>query len=73
MNGLGDEVIEGLMEHAEAAPSDHSTIDIWYQGGAMDRVGAGESAFGDQSTPILLGIEANWEDSHVDEANIPTA
>jgi len=70
VNGLGDELIERLMEHAEAAPSDHSTIDVWYQGGAMGRVGAGESAFGDRSAPILLGLEANWEDSHGDEANI---
>jgi FAD/FMN-containing dehydrogenase len=67
---LGDGVIEALIGHAEAAPSDHSTIDIWFQGGAMGRVGADESAFGDRSAPYLLGIEANWkEDPHEDEAN----
>ena len=71
VDGLGDEVIERLMAHAEAAPSDHSTIDVWYQGGAMDRVGAGETAFGDRSAPILLGVEANWEEQpQDDEANI---
>ena len=63
VDGLDDGVIEALMEHAEAAPSDHSTIDVWFQGGAMGRVGADESAFGDRSAPILLGIEANWEGS----------
>ena len=74
VDGLGDEVIEALMEHAEAAPSDHSTIDVWFQGGAMGRVGAGESAFGDRSAPILLGIEANWEpEPEEDEANIAWA
>ncbi len=70
VNGLGDEVIERLMAHAEAAPSDHSTIDIWHQGGAMARVGASETAFGDRSAPILLGIEANWEEPQDDEANV---
>ena len=71
---LGEGVIEALIEHAEAAPSDHSTIDIWFQGGAMGRVGAGESAFGDRSVPILLGIEANWEpEPQEDEANIAWA
>ena len=67
VGGLGDGVIEALIEHAEAAPSDHSTIDVWFQGGAMGRVGAGESAFGDRSAPILLGIEANWEDDPEDD------
>jgi FAD/FMN-containing dehydrogenase len=74
VDGLGDGVIEALIEHAEAAPSDHSTIDVWFQGGAMGRVGADESAFGDRSAPILLGIEANWaKEPHEDEANIAWA
>ena len=70
VDGLDDAVIEGLVDHAEAAPSDHSTVDVWYQGGAMGRVGAGETAFGDRSAPILLGIEANWEEQGDDEANV---
>jgi FAD/FMN-containing dehydrogenase len=74
VDGLGDGVIEALIEHAEAAPSDHSTIDVWFQGGVMGCVGADESAFGDRSAPILLGIEANWaEEPHEDEANIAWA
>ena len=74
VDGLDDGVIEGLIQHAESAPSDHSTIDVWFQGGAMGRVGTGESAFGDRSAPILLGIEANWEEEPgEDEANIEWA
>jgi FAD/FMN-containing dehydrogenase len=70
VNGLGDEEIEHLMAHAETAPSDHSTIDVWYQGGAMNQVGAEETAFGDRSAPYLLGVEGNWEEPHEDEANV---
>ena len=70
VDGLSDEVIERLVDHAQAAPSHHSTIDVWFQGGAMGRIGAGETAFGDRSSPILLGIEANWEDPQDDEANL---
>jgi FAD/FMN-containing dehydrogenase len=73
VSDLNDEAIEALIAHAEAAPSDHSTIDVWYQGGAMSRVGAEESAFGDRSAPILLGIEANWEEPEDDEANVAWA
>ena len=70
LDSLGDEVIERLTYHAWAAPSEHSTIDVWYQGGAMARVGTSETAFGDRSSPILLGIEANWEDPQDDEVNL---
>jgi FAD/FMN-containing dehydrogenase len=70
ISGLNDEVIERLVTHADAAPSEHSTVDVWYQGGAMSRMEASESAFGDRSAPIWIGVEANWEDAQDDEANI---
>jgi len=70
VSDLGDEEIKRLMAHAETAPSDHSTIDVWYQGGAMSRVGAEETAFGDRSAPYLIGVEGNWEEPHEDEANV---
>jgi FAD/FMN-containing dehydrogenase len=59
---LSDELIERLAGHAAAAPSRDSTIDVWYQGGAMAHVGEGDTAFANRSAPYLLGIEANWED-----------
>jgi FAD/FMN-containing dehydrogenase len=58
---LSDDVIELLAGHAAAAPSPHSTIDVWYQGGEMARVGEEETAFANRSEPYLLGIEGNWE------------
>ena len=56
VDDLSDELIVRLVDHARAAPSDHVTIDVWYQGGAMARVGAGETAFGNRSSPIFFGI-----------------
>lgn len=73
VEGISEEVMDRLIAHAEAAPSDHSTIDIWYQGGAMSRIGADETAFGDRSAPFLLGIEANWEEPEDDAANVAWA
>lgn len=73
VESVDDEVIERLVHHAETAPSDHSTIDVWYQGGQMGRVPAEATAFGDRSEPILLGIEANWEEPEHDAANIAWA
>jgi len=62
---LAPDVVRRLVEHAAEAPSDHSTIDIWWHGGAMGRVPAEATAYGARPT-ILLGYEANFE--HADEA-----
>ena len=71
---LGGEALERLATHAAAAPSQHSTIDIWFQGGAMDRVGADATAFGARPS-YLIGVEANWEAGQEaeDSANIAWA
>jgi FAD/FMN-containing dehydrogenase len=73
LHALDDDAIAGVVSHAEAAPSDHSTIDVWYHGGAMERVGAAETAFGDRSARIWIAPEANWQDPSDDDANIAWA
>lgn len=70
IKGLDDEAIDTLLDTFTSNPSHHSTIDIWQLGGAMGRVDAGATAFGDRSAPFLVGIESNWEDATDDEANI---
>ena len=67
---LSDELIERLAEHNAAAPSPRSTIDIWYQGGAMARIGEAETAFANRGEPYLLGLEANWEEEHASAENV---
>jgi FAD/FMN-containing dehydrogenase len=67
---LSDAVIDRLGRHAAAAPSPHSTVDIWYQGGAMARVGEQETAFANRSEPYLIGIEANWEAGSDSDENV---
>ncbi|GAA1013195.1 FAD-binding oxidoreductase [Streptomyces thermogriseus] len=68
--GLGDELIERLTAHAAAAPSPDSTIDVWYQGGAMARVAEHETAFANRGAPYLFGIEANWAQEADSERNL---
>jgi FAD/FMN-containing dehydrogenase len=67
---LSDEVIGRLVEHAASAPSPHSTIDVWYQGGAMARIGEEETAFANRGAPYLLGIEGNWEEESGSHENV---
>jgi FAD/FMN-containing dehydrogenase len=70
VGGLGDEVIAELVRRNAEAPSHHSTIDVWFQGGAMAEVGETETAFANRSAPYLVGIEGNWEDAGTDEENV---
>jgi FAD/FMN-containing dehydrogenase len=69
LDRLDSEVIERLAVSAAAAPSHHSTIDVWFHGGAMDRVAPDATAFGARP-PYLIGVEANWEDPATSDANI---
>jgi FAD/FMN-containing dehydrogenase len=67
---LSDEVIQRLVEHAAAAPSSHSTVDVWYQGGALARIDEQATAFANRGEPYLLGIEGNWEAESASEENL---
>ncbi len=68
--GLDEAMVEQLVKRNVAAPSRHSTIDVWFQGGAMAEVGETETAFANRGSPYLLGIEGNWEDAGDDDANV---
>lgn len=70
LDRLDDAVIDALIGHAAARPSPHTLIPIWHHGGAMRRVGAGESAFGDRSAPYLVSLDTTWDDPAEAEANI---
>jgi FAD/FMN-containing dehydrogenase len=70
MPELSDEVIERLVEHAAAAPSRHSTIDVWYQGGALARIDEQATAFANRGEPYLLGIEGNWDAASLSKDNV---
>lgn len=70
LDRLDEEVIERVAAWNEKRPSTLSTVDIWHMGGAIDRLGPKDSAVGSRNAPYLLGVEANWEPSQDDEANI---
>jgi len=67
---LDDTVIDAAVEHSRAMASRLSTVDFWYVGGAVKRVGANESAFGGRQAGWLVNYEANWVDAIDDAANV---
>ena len=43
---------------------------IWKFGGAVQRIAADATAFGDRSMPFMLSLDAIWSEPTDDEANI---
>jgi len=70
LDGLPDSAIDRIAYWGGAAPSPLSTVDVWHLGGEIARVDAAESAFAGRHAPLLLGVEANWEDPAADDANV---
>jgi len=67
---LTPEIVDVLVERTLTAPSKHSTIDVWLNGGRIARIGDAETAFRGRATRYVLNPEANWEHPDDDDANV---
>lgn len=70
---LDDEAIDAVLARALEKPSPRSFVPIWHHGGAVRRVGADETAYGDRNAPFLLSIDAAWEGAEDTEENLEWA
>lgn len=73
LDQLDDKVMRVFDQYTRERPSPESSIDVWYLGGALSRVELTATPFVNRQHPIMIGIEANWEDSADSEANIAWA
>jgi FAD binding domain/Berberine and berberine like len=67
---LADEDIQRMVRALATIPSPASQIELSYLGGAAGRIGAGETAFGDRSSPFIVNLLGNWLAPEEDAANI---
>jgi FAD/FMN-containing dehydrogenase len=70
LDGLGDAAIDATVDWSLRRPSERTLMVIRHCGGAMSRVGAEETAFGDRSSEWMLSIDSTWDDPADDERNI---
>ena len=59
---LDDELIERLCRQHESAPGSQCEIHVHQMGGAVGRVGDGETAFSERSMPFVLNAVTGWHD-----------
>jgi FAD/FMN-containing dehydrogenase len=73
MHELSDAAIETMVSHFEAVPSPLSAAGLEHFGGAVSRVGEGETAFGQRDMTYSLLIASEWTDPAENDANIKWA
>ena len=70
LDGLSDAAVDTTVDWSNRRPSNNSLVVIRHCGGAIGRVGAEETAFGDRSSEWMLSIDSTWGEPEDDAANI---
>jgi FAD/FMN-containing dehydrogenase len=70
LNRFDAKVWDVVLEHFARKPSPRTLVATRALNGAVRRVAADATAFGDRSAPFLISIDSTWEDAEATEANI---
>jgi FAD/FMN-containing dehydrogenase len=73
VDGLSDDLVDAIVEHAAAAPSPLTALVIENYGGAAARVGVTETAFAHRDAAFDVGTLTQWTDPAQSDANIAWA
>jgi FAD/FMN-containing dehydrogenase len=70
LDRFGDAAISQTVDWSRGRPSPRTLVIIRHCGGAIGRVDAEATAFGDRSAEWMLSIDSTWDDPADDEVNI---
>jgi FAD/FMN-containing dehydrogenase len=70
LDGFSDAAIDTTVDWSNRRPSAETLVIVRHCGGAISRVGAEETAFGDRSSEWMLSIDSTWQDPAADAANV---
>ncbi|HUC32776.1 MAG TPA: BBE domain-containing protein, partial [Ilumatobacteraceae bacterium] len=70
LDSLPDEVVEVIADRADNRPSPVTLAATFHMGGAINRVGSSDTAYGERSAEWMSSFDGNWEDPKDNEANI---
>ena len=70
LDGLSDAAIDLTVDWSERRPSGDTLVIVRHCGGAIARVGARDTAFGDRSSQWMLSIDSSWTDPADDQTNV---
>ena len=67
---LPDEATAVIAARAQTRPSPLTLVVTFQMGGAINRVGATDTAYAERSAPWMSSIDGNWENAADDASNI---
>jgi hypothetical protein len=70
LDTLTDGAIDIIVEGSLAMPSKQTLVFLRHLGGAVGRVPAGATGFGDRRAQFMLSIDSSWLDAARDETNV---
>jgi FAD/FMN-containing dehydrogenase len=70
LDGFSDAAITATVDWSELRPSSDTLVIVRHCGGAIARVGAAQTAFGDRSSQWMLSIDSTWHDPADDATNV---
>jgi FAD/FMN-containing dehydrogenase len=70
LDTLSDDAIDAIIAHADAIPEPLGQLHVHQMGGAMSRVPAGATAFGNRDAGFLMNYIGLWLDPAQDETNV---
>jgi len=70
LNTLSDAAIDLILDYYHKMPSSRTAVALRLHTGAVQRVGATESAFGDRSSQVMVSIDSQWFEPQASAANI---
>jgi FAD/FMN-containing dehydrogenase len=70
LDGFSDAAIDTTVDWSNRRPSNDTLVIVRHCGGAMARVGAEQTAFGDRSSEWMLSIDSTWHDPADDATNV---
>jgi FAD/FMN-containing dehydrogenase len=70
LHEISDELVDAVIAHAAQRPSSQTLIVLRHLGGAMGRIPAENTAFGDRSARFNLSLDSTWINAVDDERNI---
>ena len=59
---LTDEALDYIRRRGQNRPNDLTLVHVPMMGGAVNRMGPEETAFGDRSARYMLSVDGNWKD-----------
>jgi FAD/FMN-containing dehydrogenase len=70
LDDFGDAAIAEIVARQARRPSSRTLTVIRHLGGAMARVGPGDTAFGDRDADYMLSVDSTWRDPRNDARNL---